>query len=140
MKNILSQIQGHCEIGISIFDGSGKLSKATSNVPDGYGAYIIYANEKKEENIVYIGKGGTIKNDGKYECQQLRQRLNNQQDGMRREEFFKAKLSESDNIHKLIIEWYIIKDNFFIPAFLEALFIQLYYSKYHKLPLWNRSF
>lgn len=88
MKNILSRIKKHCEIGDFEFDVSMKLSKATSKVPKGYGAYIIYTNEKNCENIVYIGKGGTIKNDGGFGKQQLRERLNNQQHGMRREDFF----------------------------------------------------
>ena len=140
MKNILSQIKKHCEIGESEFNVTMKLSEDTSNVPKGYGAYIIYANGKKCENIVYIGKGGTINNNGDFEKQQLRERLNNQQHEMRREDFFKWKMSQSKNLHKLIIQWLIIKDNSFMPAFLEALLIQLYYSKYHKLPLWNRSF
>lgn len=89
MKNILSQIKKHCKIGDSEFDGCMKLSEATWNIPDGYGAYIIYANEKNCENILYIVKGGTIENDGGFGKQQLRERLNNQQHGMRREDFLK---------------------------------------------------
>lgn len=59
---------------------------------------------------------------------------------MKREEFFREQFEKTKNLRKIVIKWFIFKDDFCIPAFLEALLIQLYFKKKHKLPLWNKSF
>ena len=70
------------EWGECRFPKDGKtLKEITKGIPNAPGVYIIY-NSKEE--IVYIGKAGTINQDGTFQKQGLRRRLNNQHNGMRR--------------------------------------------------------
>ena len=84
------------------FPEDGKtLKEITSEIPNTPGVYIIY-NSKGE--IVYIGKAGTINQDGTFKKQGLRRRLNNQHHGMRREDYFISKIEE-DGIAYIDIKW-----------------------------------
>lgn len=115
------------------------LRTQTRNIPNGYGVYIFYKN-KKDGEILYIGKGGTILQNGCYKEQNLRERLNNKQDGMRREDFLCKKMKEDREIQQIVIEWYIINEQKYLPAFIEALLLQEYYTKNSCLPIWNNGF
>ncbi len=89
---------------------------------------------------MYIGKGGTIQNDGSFKKQNLKERINNKQDGVKRQEFFSQKLSEESDISQLFIEWYIIDTKQYIPGYYEAALIQEYYQQHARLPRWNLCF
>lgn len=123
--------------GSFTFSINESLRDKIKDIPDGYGVYRIYSNSKNGE-LLYIGKAGTVKNNGTYSKQNLRKRLANKQDGKSREDFFREKLIKTPKM-KLYIEW-IIWDNDILPTYIEARLIQKYYSKYLKLPLWNKSF
>ena len=114
------------------------LRNKVKNIPEGYGVYKIYSNSKDGE-LLYIGKGGTIMNDGTFGKQNLRRRLVNIQDGKRREDFFVEKLKINPQIKQLYIEWIILGTDI-LPAYVEAQLIQEYYAKHLKLPLWNKNF
>lgn len=123
--------EGQCQ-----FPTNGKtLKEITSEIPNTPGVYIIY-NSKGE--IVYIGKAGTINQDGTFKKQGLRRRLNNQHHGMRREDYFISKI-EDDDLDHIIIKWYEVNQGV-IPGSAEGILIQEYFNKYGELPPWNEGF
>lgn len=77
--------------GSFTFSINESLRDKIKDIPDGYGVYRIYSNSKNGE-LLYIGKAGTVKNNGTYSKQNLRKRLANKQDGKSREDFFREKL------------------------------------------------
>lgn len=82
---------GYCiyKKGYCSFKASDSLRTQTKNIPDGYGVYVFHKNEEDGE-ILYIGKGGTMLQNGDWKVQCLRDRVNNKQRGMRREDFLKG--------------------------------------------------
>jgi len=113
-----------------------KLSEVSKDVPEVLGVYVIYKLEKGKIKLVYIGKSGTMEQNGKFKAQLLRKRLNNKQDGVARQKYFEEKI-EKDNIDALDIYWYVTFDekNQDIPAFVEAQLLQLHYNMYGELPI-----
>lgn len=123
--------KGQCQ-----FPENGKtLKEITSKIPNTPGVYIIY-NSKGE--IVYIGKAGTINQDGTFKKQGLCRRLNNQHHGMSREDYFKSKIEEN-NLDHIIIKWYEVNPRV-IPGSAEGMLIQEYFNKHGELPPWNEGF
>jgi hypothetical protein len=92
-------------------------------------------------DIVYIGKSGTLQQNGKFKEQMLRARLNNKQEGIKREEFFNEKLAK-EKIDGLDIYWFVTFDNNSqdLPGYVEGLLLQRYYSVYGRLPAWNKEY
>lgn len=125
--------------GYFTFKVGDSLSQKTKEIPNGYGVYRIYANSSEGE-LLYIGKGGTVYTDGGFDKQPLKKRLNNTQENMRREKFFIKKMNEDEQLKALYIEWFIIDEKLFLPAYYEAALIQDYYSKYFRLPKWNKRY
>lgn len=50
-------------------------------VPNGYGVYVMSANRDGHREIVYVGKAGTLRQDGSFKQQGLAKRLTMKQDG-----------------------------------------------------------
>ena len=116
--------------------------KVSSDVPrDKQGVYIIYKECISFENIIYIGKAGTISQLGIYGKQALYGRINNQQDDVKRQTFFSDSM-KANGIHQIIIQWFVTVDDKHsdIPHCIEARLIQKYYKKTKELPLWNRNY
>ena len=130
----------YLKTGLCTFKLGDNLKEQTKNIPSGaYGVYKIYANSKDGE-LLYIGKSGTCQCCGSFKAQDLKERLNNKQEGMRREEFFTKELSMNPNIKMLYIEWFIVDSKQYLLGYCEAVLIQEYYETYAKLPLWNKEF
>lgn len=128
------------EHGTFTFEIGDSLSQKTKEIPAGYGVYRIYANSIDGE-LLYIGKGGTIHTNGDFDKQQLKERLKKKQEkNIYREDFFIKKMNEDKQLKALYIEWYIIDEKLYLPAYYEAILIQDYYSKHSKLPKWNKEF
>lgn len=108
-----------------------------NKVPNSFGIYIIYKNEKLYENILYIGKAGEIDTKGNEKKQGLLKRLSNTRDKKTANEYFKNLFDE--NIKELIIEYYETPKTF-IPSFVEATLIQEYFQIFQKLPLLNKAY
>lgn len=108
-----------------------------NEVPNTFGIYIIYKNEKVYENIIYIGKAGEIDNIGSVKKQGLLKRLSNTRDKKTANEYFKDLFDE--DIKLLIIEYYENPESF-IPSFVESSLIQEYYQTFQKLPLLNKAY
>ena len=108
-----------------------------NKVPNSFGIYIIYKNQKVYENIIYIGKAGEIDNIGTEKTQGLLKRLSNTRDKKSANEYFKDIFNE--DIKELIIEYYETP-NTVIPSFVEATLIQEYFQTFTKLPFLNKAY
>ena len=126
----LSKKKGYC-----IYDGSRTLRSSTDNVPDAPGVYIISDHNGV---IIYIGKAGTIRQDGTFKSQGLHGRLNNKQKDIARQEYFDSRMSV-ESIPQIRIDWYELNEGI-IPGYIEGLLIQEYYHANKVLPRWNESF
>ena len=108
-----------------------------NKVPNSFGIYIIYKNQKTYENIIYIGKAGEIDNIGSEKKQGLLKRLSNTRDKKSANEYFKDIFDE--DIKELIIEYYETPTTV-IPSFVEATLIQEYFQAFTKLPFLNKAY
>ncbi len=113
-----------------------------NSVPNDFGIYLIFkindANRCKD--LIYIGKAGSISNDGSRKRQGIRRRLVNQHSGENRTEYFLKYMDE--NKTSLLFEWYVTFDDTIqlLPAFVEAKLIQEFFINNNKLPELNKSF
>jgi hypothetical protein len=107
------------------------------NVPNKYGVYIIY-NDKNE--IIYIGKAGTVNNDGSFKNQGLKKRLKNRQQKKSRKVFFQE-IIEKYNYEFLYFKWFVTyqEDKGIYPFLAEAELLAKYLDIYKRLPLLNRA-
>ena len=127
--------------GHFFFKKGNRLSEVSKDVPEMPGVYYILRLAKGKIDLVYTGKSGTITQSGTFKEQLLKGRINNKQDGMKRQEFFDKKM-DSENIDGLDIYWFVTMDkgNNDLPGYVEGLLMQRYYEVYGELPLWNKDF
>jgi hypothetical protein len=127
--------------GHFFFTKGGNLSELSREVPDLPGVYYILRLSRGKINLVYIGKSGTIKQNGELGSQMLRGRIHNKQNGVKREDFFNIKMDD-ENIDGLDIYWFVTMDktNNDLPAYVEGLLMQYYFEGHGELPLWNKEF
>ena len=128
--------------GSFIFDGTVKLRKLMSsqNVPNELGVYLIYSIKNGLEELIYIGKAGSIKTDGSRSEQGLFRRLQNKQDGLDRNQYFSDYIVQ--NKCEIRVFWFVTHSECLhkdLPAFVESCLLQEYYSKYGCLPKLNKS-
>jgi hypothetical protein len=135
-NNINSHSYNNSSFSLNINE---KLSKKVKEIklPNSFGIYIVYKNQKSYENIIYIGKAGEIKNDGTLKNQGLLKRLTNVRNNKTANNYFKELFC--DNIDEIIIEYFETADGI-IPSFVEASLVQEYFSKFLRLPLLNKSY
>ena len=125
----------------NFFFKSGQTLCQECNAPEQAGVYYILALRKGKVELVYIGASGTINQKGEFRTQLLRGRLNNKQNGIRRQQFFEEMILQKE-IQSLHIHWFVTfdKNNQHIPSYVEALLLQKHYEIYGCLPEWNQSF
>lgn len=100
-----------------------------------YGVYVIY--QKSTGKIIYVGKAGTMSQDGSFKDQDLPKRLVNREKDRSRKDVFGQRVIDYG---ELIIEYVILKSKSLIPGYLEALLLQAYYDEHNELPIDNASF
>ncbi len=127
--------------GHFFFEKGKSLTEVTKDVPNEAGVYVIYKLAGGKIELVYVGKSGTMNQNGTFKDQKLRKRLNNKQDGVKRQEYFESKI-EKDNIDALDIYWYVTfdKKNQDLPAYVEGVLLQHYFEVYGELPAWNKDY
>jgi hypothetical protein len=133
----------YVENGTFILSQGESVNKAVTenNVPNDFGIYLIYADKEVVDNLVYVGKAGSVASDGSSKKQGLSKRLVNQHSGMKRSEYFVKYMA--DNSTDLVFHWFKTYDELtkaVIPALAEAEVIQKYFLEYRKLPELNKSF
>lgn len=138
---MFEKLEKYTSKGHFFFRNGDKLKEVSKGVPNLPGIYYILRLSKGKIEIVYIGKSGTLKQDGTFKEQGLRKRINNQQEGVDRETFFNTKLQE-EQIEALDIYWFVTveKDKIDIPGFIEGQIIQEYFNIYSMLPDWNKEY
>ena len=138
MFDDLSKYERH---GHFFFKKGDSLATASKGVPLLQGIYYIMRLAGGRVDLVYIGKSGTIGQDGSFKTQSLRARINNTADGGSRQTFFESKFIE-ENIDGLDIYWYVTMDKTYedLPGYVEGLLMQAYFEIFGKLPPWNKCF
>ena len=128
--------QGHF-----FFKKGNSLKEQSVDVPELPGVYYIIRIANGRVDLVYIGKSGTISQSGKFKEQLLQGRINNKQDGMKRQVYFQNKIAE-ENIDGLDIYWFVTMDktNIDLPGYVEGILMQRYFDIHGKLPPWNKCF
>lgn len=119
--------------------------KDVCNAPENAsGVYIVFS-ANNEEDVIYIGSSGKMKQNGKLSTRKggiKRRIVHGNQFGEKRYKIWRTQM-EVDGISMLKISWWITHDekNFnHIPKYSEALLLQRYYEEYGELPLWNKEF
>ncbi len=127
--------------GHFFFNAGDSLSAVSKDVPDKPGVYYIVRLAKGKVELVYIGKSGTMQQQGAFKDQLLRSRINNKQEGIKRQEFFDKKMKE-ESIDALDIYWFVTHDekHHDLPGYVEGLLMQRYYAVHGTLPPWNKEF
>jgi len=127
--------------GHFFFKKGDLLSVVSKDVPEKPGVYYILRLARGKVDLVYIGKSGTIMQDGRFKDQLLRGRLNNKQNGIKRQEYFTLKIDQ-DNIDALDIYWFVTIDENCkdLPGYVEGLLMQRFYELNGTLPEWNKDF
>ena len=87
----------------------GLLAEESKDVPELPGVYFIMRLAGGHVELVYIGKSGTIKQEGTFQNQLLKSSINNKQEGLKRQDFFNQKMAE-ENIDALDIYWFVTMD------------------------------
>jgi hypothetical protein len=108
-------------------------------VPDVRGVYLIFGNDDHERPL-YIGKSGTLYQDGTWSEQSLAKRLTMKQDGIYRGEYFRT-LIDRERLGGLIFRWFETHGHSvkIIPALAEMELLQAYYDEYGILPRKNNQ-
>jgi hypothetical protein len=108
------------------------------NIPAARGVYIIFRCDDADRPL-YIGKAGTVNQDGAWKEQGLAERLTMKQDGKYRREYFGELMSEQ-SIAGLTVQWFVTHDqiNKVIPALAEMELLQAHFDQYDCLPKLNR--
>lgn len=122
-----------------------KINEA--KVARGYGVYAFFGCRDKgaAQKLLYIGKSGTIRQDGSLGNQGLNERIRKKQEGMSREEVFNNILDGKDGralgFNSIRIEWIeTYRDRKGIPPFLaEAQLLTNYLRAFGALPPLNKE-
>lgn len=124
--------------GHFFFKRGNSLKDVSKDVPDLPGVYYIIRLAGGRVKLVYIGKSGSIEQDGQFKKQGLRGSLNNKQGGLQRQDYFEKKFRE-ENIDGLDIYWFVTfdKTNRNLPGYVEGLILQIHFERYGCLPEWN---
>jgi len=94
-----------------------------------YGVYII--RQKSTMDVLYVGKGGTIKPNGEFKDQDLPGRLKAERAKLNSNQWFGNLCNEYG---PLVIEYIFLSAKPESPALVEAKLIQVYLNEFGKLP------
>lgn len=108
---------------------------AKSNHRQAYGIYTI--KQRQSGNVLYIGKAGSIRNNGSFREQGLQRRFKNRKTNDVHADIWFRELSEEYGC--LQIDYFVL-DKSVSPALCEAILLQGYLNENGELPKMNRSF
>jgi|SRR5690554_166515 len=147
---MFDELNKYQNTGHFFFEKGSMLSQVTKEVPNLPGVYYILRLARGKIDLVYIGKSGTIEQNGTFKNQLLRKRLNTcvelgrndkQEKDIQQQEFFEQKIDE-ENIDALDIYWFVTFDENHqdLPGYVEGALIQRYFDTFGELPPWNKSY
>lgn len=127
--------------GHFFFQKGDVLKVQSQEVPELPGVYYILRLAHGKVELVYIGKSGTMLQNGQFKNQLLKKRINNKQEGIKRQQYFEQKI-EQENIDALDIYWFVTFGRQFqdLPGFVEGQLLQEYFKLHGCLPPWNKEF
>jgi len=130
----------HCDVFDLERGGSIRSALSQNNVPNIAGVYIVYSRPDCKGDVIYIGKSGTVNQDGACGNQGLAGRLKNTHGKEPREKWFRGLMEHEQS--GLSVAWYVTLDDECddLPGYVEAKLIQCFYSTYQCLPKYNKSF
>jgi hypothetical protein len=108
-----------------------------NNVEYRYGIYFIC--DSVDSKVLYIGKAGTLKNDGLYKSQNLIGRLNAPRGKYNNSFLHFKEMMNDNNFDNMIFRVFYSKNNF-PPAYLEAIALYNFYKTQGKLPKFNNEY
>jgi len=102
-----------------------------------YGIYVV--RKRGCNNVLYIGRSGTLDNNGNFKGQDIPKRLKAmRKSGMKANEYFEKLYEREGN---LLIEYIVLpKNGRPSPALVEAILLQAYFNENQKLPPKNKEF
>jgi|GEM_PF-6813204 len=113
-----------------------KTKKA--NVPQKLGIYLIYGKNKRNAKLLYIGKGGSVNQNGEPTRQGLRGRIKNTRNkNMSGQNYFKKLMQNYDYLQVCWIQTFT-ENKKTIPAKAEAELLQIYFDERQQLPPENK--
>jgi len=138
---MFDELNKYQENGRFFFEKGNSLKMVSENVPNKPGVYYFLRLRKGKVELVYIGKSGTMLQNGKFRNQLLKSRLNNKQGGLKRQIYLDLKL-EDETIDALDIYWFVTFDENHqdLPGFVEGVLLQRFYENSGRLPEWNQEF
>jgi len=109
-----------------------------SRVPNMPGIYLIFEKKNGKSNLVYVGRAGTLMNNGEFKRQGLNERITNRQSGLPRFKFFGHHLKRCDALN---FRWFVTFTDYIrvIPSKAECDIMQAYFNEHGFLPKWNSS-
>lgn len=109
-----------------------------NKVPNKPGVYVISARKPSFNEVIYIGRAGTVLSDGNWKKQGLGARLTKKQSKEARSLFFKRYINEQ-SLTALHFDWFVTAsgDSETIPALAEAQLLQEFYCENRRLPQLN---
>ncbi len=127
-----------------LFKANDNLKKCirTSKVPTDFGVYIIYGIISDSKTVIYIGKSGSMRQDGEFLKQSLAKRLSNKQDNKPREQYFNEVIQIHTFDH-ILIHWFVTFEktgHTILPTKAEADLVQAYYDDNRCLPRLNNTY
>lgn len=134
----LKRQQPHGLFDYSVEDESfGSIVKdhfRQAKLANSYGVYIVWRHANQE--ILYIGKSGTIDRQGRFGKQDLPGRLTNRRGNISSEAWF-YQMAQAEG--KLLIEYVTLLPVPQSPALVEATLLQAYLNARGHLPPYNKS-
>lgn len=138
---MFDEVEKYKNNGHFFFKKGDDLKQVSATVPEMPGVFYILRLSKGHVDLVYIGKSGTLKQNGKFKNQLLNKSLNNEQNGTKRQDFFNQKMVQED-IDGLDIYWFVTQDknHHDLPEYVEGTILQRFYEVYGRLPEWNGEY
>jgi len=110
-----------------------------SRVPNSPGLYVIFDGLGCQTNVIYIGRAGTIRQDGTWLSQGLSARLCRKQSGKYRKHYFREVI-EQRKVPGLSFAWFALQGDLgILPCLVEAQALQRYFEAHKCLPPLNKS-
>jgi hypothetical protein len=138
---MFSELNKYKNNGHFFFKKGNSLKEVNISVPDSPGIYYVIRLARGRVELVYIGKSGSILQNGNFKGKGLQAHLNNKQEEINLQEFFDLKFDQ-EQIDGLDIYWFVTYDktNHDLPGFIEGLIMQLFFEVHGRLPEWNKEY
>lgn len=138
LEQILDSMRTALNCGEFVFSSGDSLATviAAAGVPAAPGIYLVWSEPGSE--LLYVGKSGTVRQDGSFAAQGLRARLRKKQDGVPRQRYFDSLLVKRE-LRALRIEWFEWNGDSEPPFLSEARVLAAFLRDHGKLPPLNKE-